>query len=60
MEAGFSQIQLHMCMYILYPRREDAILAILYKCLPITATTAGEWLNSLIFHDDINYITANK
>ena len=27
--------------------------------LPITATLAGEQLNSLIFHGDINCITAN-
>ena len=27
--------------------------------LPITTTIAGEWLNSLIFHDDNKCITAN-
>ena len=27
--------------------------------LPITTTLAGEWLNRLIFHDDIKSITAN-
>ena len=48
-----------MYMYILYLRREDAILAILCMGLPINTTIAGEWLNSLIFHDDIKNITAN-
>ena len=27
--------------------------------LPITTTIAGQWLNSLIFHDNIKCITAN-
>ena len=29
-------------------------------CLSITTTIADEWLNSLIFHDDNKYITANE
>ena len=40
-----------MCTYILYIRREDAILAIL--CIGLCTTFAGGWLNGLIFHDDI-------
>ena len=35
------------------------MFAILYMLLPITTTVAGEWLISLIFHDDIKCITAN-
>ena len=27
--------------------------------LPITTTTAGQWLNSLIFHDNLKGTTAN-
>ena len=30
-----------------------------HLCIPITTTTAGHLLNSLIFHDDIKCITAN-
>ena len=29
-------------------------------CLSITTTIASEWLNSLVFHDDSRYITANE
>ena len=46
-------------MYILYLRCEDGILAILCMGPPITTTAAGEWLNSLIFHDNIKCITTN-
>ena len=42
---------------MLYIRHEDGILAILCMGLPITATVAGEWLHSLIFHD--KDVTAN-
>ena len=47
-----------MYVYILYLRREDTTLAILHTglYLRITTTVAGEWLNSLLFHDDIKYI----
>ena len=34
------------------------MLVILCTALPITTTITGEWLNSLIFHDDIKGITA--
>ena len=40
-------------VYILYLRREDAILANLCMGLPITATVAAEWLLSLILHSYI-------
>ena len=43
-------------MNILYLKCEDAMLAILYMGLPITTTVAGQWLNSLIFHDDNKYM----
>ena len=46
-------------VYILYLRCKDAILAIICTGLPITTTIAHEWFNSLIFHDDNKYITAN-
>ena len=46
-------------VYISYPRCEDAILVILCMSLPTATTVAGEWLISLIFHDDIKCITAN-
>ena len=46
-------------MYVLYLWREDAILAIVCKGLPITTTIAGDWLNNLIFHDDIKCDTDN-
>ena len=49
----------NMHVYILYMRREDIILAILWMGIPITTTVASEWLSSLIFHDDIKCITAN-
>ena len=35
------------------------VLAILCMGLPITTTIAGEWLNSLIVHDNIKCITTN-
>ena len=47
------------CMFISYLRREDAIFTILCAGLPITTTVAVEWLNNLIFHDNIKCITAN-
>ena len=60
LKYGFSGIKRHnTCMYILYLRCEDAILAILCMSLPITTALAGEWSNSLIFHDNIKRITAN-
>ena len=43
-------------VYILYLRREDTILVILCTSLPITITLADEWINSLIFHDDIKFM----
>ena len=44
-------------MYILYLRHKDAILAILYMGLrTYHYTVAGEWLNSLLFHDNIKYV----
>ena len=46
-------------VHIQYLRCEDAILAIQCKGLPITTTIAGEWLNSLIFYDNIKCITTN-
>ena len=36
------------------------MLVILCTVLPITATIAGQWLNSLVFHDDIKCIIANE
>ena len=44
----------------MYLRCKDTILAIVCTGLPITPTTAGEWLISLIFYDDIKCITANR
>ena len=44
-------------VYILHLRYEDAILAILCTSLPITATIAGKWFNSLTFHDNNKYVT---
>ena len=35
------------------------MLVILCMGQPITITLAGEWLNGLIFHDDIKCIAAN-
>ena len=35
------------------------MLDILYIDLPITTTIAGKWLNSIIFQDDIKFITVN-
>ena len=46
-------------MYILYLRHEDAIFTIVCTGLSITTTIAGDWLNSLIFHDDIKCDTDN-
>ena len=46
-------------VYISYPRCKDAVLVILCMSLPTTTTVAGEWLNSLIFHDDIKCITCS-
>ena len=46
------------CIHILYLRHEDAIFAILYMGLPISTTIVSEWLNYLIFHDDIKCISA--
>ena len=43
-------------VYILYIRHEDAILTIPCTDPPIAFTTAGEWLNSLIFRDIIQLI----
>ena len=50
--------QIFHTLYILYLRREDAIL-FLCMGIPIATIIAGEWLNSLLFHDDIKCITAN-
>ena len=47
------------CIYILYLRCEDVVLAILYTDLHITTTFASEGLNSLIFHDNIKCIMDN-
>ena len=48
-----------MYVYILYPRCKVAKLVILCMALPITTIlVAGEWLNSLIFHDDMKCIAA--
>ena len=44
---------------ILYLRQQDAILAILYAGILITTTIAGQRLNTIIYLDDIKYITAN-
>ena len=44
-------------MYIMYLIDEDAILTILGMDLPITTTNAGQWSNSLIFHDNIKCTT---
>ena len=44
---------------MLYLICEDAIIVILCKGLPITTTIVAEWLNSLIFYDNIKGITAN-
>ena len=50
-----------MYVYILYLRGEHTIIVILYTGLPpITTTIASQWLNSLIFHDDIQRIAAEK
>ena len=51
----------NMNIYILHLRHKDTILTILCIGLrkPITNTLAGEWLNNLIFHDDIKCITTN-
>ena len=49
-----------MYMYILHLRREDATLVTPCSGLSITTTIAGKWLNSLIFHNDINFITADN
>ena len=41
-------LQAYTYMYILYPRCEDILLAILCMGLPITVTISGQWLiNSL-------------
>ena len=56
---GFRRNTYMLFMYILYLWCEDAILAILCMGLPITITVAGEWLNSLILHDDNKSIAAN-
>ena len=47
-----------MYVYILFLSHEDAILVIQCRGLLITTTLSGQWLNSLIFHDDIKCITA--
>ena len=53
----------YMYTYILYVRYENSQDTI-YTCHSvhgstyITTTIAGEWLNSLIFHDNNNCITA--
>ena len=44
-------------VYILYLKHEDAI--ILSTGLPISTTVVGQWLNSLLFHDNITCIKAN-
>ena len=44
---------------MLYLRRENAVLAILHMGLPISTTLAGDWLNSLIIHGDIECIIDN-
>ena len=43
---------------ILYLRHANTMLAIMCTGLPITTTTAGERLNSLIFHDNITCIAS--
>ena len=42
----------HSYLYLLYLVNEDVILLILCMDLPITTTNAGQWSNSLIFHDN--------
>ena len=54
-KATVSDI-IHSYMYILYLRCEDNILAFLCTGLPITTTTAGQWLNNSIYHTDIKFI----
>ena len=49
-------IYVYSCIWVV---RTLAILAILYIDLPITTTIAGKWLKSIIFQDDIKFITAN-
>ena len=46
------------CISCISDVRMPYVLVILCVCLPITTTVSGEWLNSLIFHDDIKCITA--
>ena len=46
--------------HILCLRCEDAKRAILCTGLHITTTIAGEWLNSLIFHNNNKCITPNE
>ena len=47
-------------MYILYLRCKDANLGFCaWVYLHITTIIASEWLNSLIFHENIKSITAN-
>ena len=58
--SGIIHMYIHVQLYILYLRRKNAI----YTCnlvheSVISTTLAGEWLNNLIFHDDIKCITAN-
>ena len=47
-------------MYILYLRHEDAILVIPCIGVSIIITISYQWLNSLTFHDNVKYITANR
>ena len=48
----FRHYYVHVNM--LYLRREGTIHVYLWTCLPITTTLVGEWLNSSIYHGDIN------
>ena len=47
-------------LYIVYLRCVDTTLVILCMGLPITTTVADKRLNTLIFHDDNECITANE
>ena len=51
-------LRYNTCMYILYLRHDDTMLAILCMSLPINTTLASEYLKKLIFQGDI-CITTN-
>ena len=61
LQQGVTASDIIHIVYVctLYLRCKDTILVILCTNLPITTTIAGQWLNILIFHDDIKCITAN-